>query len=315
MVGGHDDQGLLGVFLVEFVGDLDAFIEIDDLMDAGGSIMAVVGVVDLAALRHQEEALLVVLHQEGHGALDELLEGDVVVLMLGDFAVRVDAIGDGLAFAGEHQDLLHILPPSLELLGIADRVAGGLELGTERGSGLRVFAVNGGTAIEIETVGQHVLADLIVHAAVRLMGLEGARRGVVDARRGHDADLLALGFRHLGHIAERVAVRIDAQAAVLGLYTGCEGRTRGGGIRHVIVGGIMGGHRGDGELREAKRLGAEFALDGSQVHLRQQHGVSAHAVTDEIEHVLGGLGQRAQRNQQDAEGKDDFLHIRKRILP
>ena len=147
------------------------------------------------------------------------------------------------------------------------------------------------------------------------MGLESARRGVVDARRGHDADLLSFGFCHLSHVSERIAIRIDAQAAVLGLDTGRESGTGSGGVRHVVVGGIMGGHRGDGELGEAKRFGAEFALDGGQVHLRQQHGMGAHAVTDEIKHVLGGLGQCAQRNQQDAEGKEDFLHIRKRILP
>ena len=256
-----------------------------------------VGVIDLTAFGHQEEALLVVLHQESHGALDKLLESDVVILLLGGGAIRVYAIGDGLAFAGQHQNLFHVLPASLEFLGIANRIARRLELGAERCRRTAVFAIKGGATIKVEAVGEHILRNLVVHTAVRLVSLEGTRRGVVDARRGHDANLLAFGLRHLRHVAERIAVRIDAKATVPGLDAGREGRAGSGGIGHVAIGGIMGGHRGDRERGEAEGLDAEFALDGRKIHLRQLHGVGAHAVSDEKEHVLWCLRKGAEGDQ------------------
>ena len=67
MVGGDDDEGLIGVLHVKLVGYADGLVHVDGLVEDGGGVVGVAGVVYLTPFYHEEEALLLALlaHEEG----------------------------------------------------------------------------------------------------------------------------------------------------------------------------------------------------------------------------------------------------------
>ena len=59
MVGRDEDQGLVGVGVVELLGGLNGVAHLQHIVDGSGGIVGVAGPVDLTGLGHQEETLLV----------------------------------------------------------------------------------------------------------------------------------------------------------------------------------------------------------------------------------------------------------------
>ena len=59
VVGADNNDGLIGVLLVELVSYLDGLVEVNNLVDAGTYIVAVASPVNLTALNLEEEAVLV----------------------------------------------------------------------------------------------------------------------------------------------------------------------------------------------------------------------------------------------------------------
>ena len=63
------------MLVIEGQGLLDRVVESQGVANGGGGVIGVAGPVDLAALDHQEEALVVVQHLDGLGR--KLGQGDV----------------------------------------------------------------------------------------------------------------------------------------------------------------------------------------------------------------------------------------------
>ena len=66
MIGGDEDEGLVGVREVEIIGDLHGVVHIPSLADRGSCVIGMAGVVDHTTLDHHEEALVAGI-EEGYG--------------------------------------------------------------------------------------------------------------------------------------------------------------------------------------------------------------------------------------------------------
>lgn len=58
VVGSDHDERLFGMFFIEGKSLTDSIVHIDDLVDYGSGVVGMAGIVYLASLHHQEEALL-----------------------------------------------------------------------------------------------------------------------------------------------------------------------------------------------------------------------------------------------------------------
>ena len=66
MIGGDEDEGLVGVREIEIIGDLHGVVHIPGLADGGCCIVGMAGIVDHTTLDHHEEALVSGI-EEGYG--------------------------------------------------------------------------------------------------------------------------------------------------------------------------------------------------------------------------------------------------------
>ena len=71
MVGGHHDQGLVGMALIEGVRHGDGLVEVEDFEDGAGQVLAVCGPINQTAFRHEEETLRIAF-QHRDGRFDDL---------------------------------------------------------------------------------------------------------------------------------------------------------------------------------------------------------------------------------------------------
>ena len=60
MVGSDEDQGIIGVLLLELHGSLHGVAHLQHIVDGSSGIVCMAGPVDLTALGHEEEALGVI---------------------------------------------------------------------------------------------------------------------------------------------------------------------------------------------------------------------------------------------------------------
>ena len=60
VVGGDENQGIIGVLLLELHGSLHGVAHLQHIMDGSSGIVCMAGPVDLTALGHEEEALGVI---------------------------------------------------------------------------------------------------------------------------------------------------------------------------------------------------------------------------------------------------------------
>ena len=68
VVGGDQDERLVGVLLVEFISHADGLIGVDDLAHHGRGAVGMARPVDLSALNHAEEAVGIFLLQKSDGS-------------------------------------------------------------------------------------------------------------------------------------------------------------------------------------------------------------------------------------------------------
>ena len=66
MIGGDEDEGLVGVRQIEIIGYLHRLVHIPSLADGGSGVIGMAGVVDHTTLDHHEEALVAGI-EEGDG--------------------------------------------------------------------------------------------------------------------------------------------------------------------------------------------------------------------------------------------------------
>ena len=72
--------------------------------------------------------------------------------------------------------------------------------------------------------GRKIQRDRVVPPPARAMGIECRRGGVVDGNGAHDAHPVALLVEVHGERTGRIAVRVDADVVVVGLYPAGERR-------------------------------------------------------------------------------------------
>ena len=291
MVGGDQDQGIIGVLVIELHRSLNRVAHFQGIVDAGSGVIGVAGPVNLAALGHDEEALVVVQQ------LDALLD---VVGQLPLACGGVHGVAHGVAVGqllGDNQGLACAgLQGSGAGLGGNNVVAG-------LGSHLVVGGHIAAAVVLLELAACEVLeaavcqlnADLIVVLAAGLVCVESGGGGVVDVDSGDDAHLVALLAVELlgdgleGHIPGP-GLHIDD--AALGLFAGSDGGSSRSGVGAEGSAVISSDAAHHGELHEAQVSGDHSAvvLGGAQVEGGGLDLGQAHTVADEEEDVLGLLG-------------------------
>ena len=295
MVGSDEDQGLVGVLLLELHGSLHGVAHFQHIVDGSSGIVGVAGPVDLTALGHQEEAFGVIQQ------LDALFH---VVGQLPLACSGVHGVVHGLAVGqifGNDQGLACACGQcgSTRLRG--DHIVSGLSSHlVVVGAGavaVHLLELAAGKVFKAGVCQLH--ADLVVVLAGLLMSVEGGGSGVVDIDRGDDAHLVALlgvqlfGNGLIGHIAGPGA-HIDDTA--LGLVASGDGGCGGSGVR-AERSAVVGSHTAHGgEAGEAQvGLGhSAVVVHGAFVEAGRLDLGSAHAVADEQEDVLGFLEQAQQ---------------------
>ena len=307
MVGGHENQRLVGVLVVEVDGSLHGDVEGKHVMDGGGGVVGMAGPVDLAALGHHEEGLLVAQ------ALDALLDvvGEAPLALSGvELVVHGVTVGQSL---GDDEDVARI-----DTQGLGVGLRGGHGVASLCGElvevGLVLVLVGGGkpraAGEELKAGLGHLLADCVVVLAAVLVSVEGSRGGVVHVDRGEYADLVALlGVQLLGNGLERLGqgLGVHVDGARLGLVARGDGGRGGSGVR-AEGRGVIGGHAAHmGEAHEGKGALDDSAviLGGTLEEAGNLNLLVAHAVADEQEDVLGrgsgGLvGQSGGRTSSEA---------------
>ena len=275
------------------------------VVDGGSGVVGVAGPVDLAALTHHEEAVVVVQH------LDALLH---VVSQRPHVLGAVQLVGHGVA-VGQilvHQNgLLGISAHSLGLLvGHGHGVAGFL------GQIIQVVLVllfTGGrqqaaAGKVVKVGGDQLLADLIVVVAAGLVGVESRGSGVVEVDGRDDTDFpVFLVLKLLGNgLIGSGAGLVHVDGAGIGLVSGGNGRGGGGGVGAEAVGVVSnsGTYRlkiHKVEVLRAIQLGAlvvvqaglslpvVLVLQSAQIVRSGLDLGIAHTVADEQEHILGRL--------------------------
>ena len=304
VVAGDHDQGLLGVLGGKVDGHLDGIGQGLGVVDGGGGVVGVAGPVDLAALAHHEEAVLVLA--EDLDALGDIVgQGPHVLgavhlighgVAVGQVLVDDDhgAAGDGLGLLLGHDHIVAGLLGQIIQIGL-------VALGSVRGEQT--------AAGEVLEAGLHQLqADVVVVVAAGLVGVEGGGGGVVQVDGGDDAHgvaLLAVELLGDGLIFHGAGL-VHVDGAGVGLVPGGDGGGGGGGVGGEGVGVVGDGGAGGLEVHEVQVLGAVqnsalvvvqagsglpvvLVVEGTQEVAGGLDLGIAHAVADEQEHVLGGL--------------------------
>ena len=306
VVAGHQDQGVSGMLLGEVHGHLNGVRQSQGVGHGGAGVVGVAGPVDLAALAHHEEALVIV--QDLDALFHIVRQGPFALL-----AVQLVAHGVGVCQVLVDEDDLLVLGGDLGRigLGVGDLVAGRLRQIIEvlLVSAAAVGILQGAAGKILKAGLHHLHADLIVVVAAGLMGIEGGGGGVVQVHGGDDAHLPALlgvelfGDGLIGHGAGLVGV----DHAGVCLVAGGDGGGGGSGVGSEAAGVVGDGGAGHIEVHEVQghrtvQLGALPVLDtGLSLHvILVRHGAQvigsglelgiAHAVADKQEHILGGFG-------------------------
>ena len=76
MVGGHHNQGLVGVCEIKIVGNLKSLVECDHLAHGCAAVVAVAGMVDASPFHHHEKFIGRNAHKLVKSGLSELREGN-----------------------------------------------------------------------------------------------------------------------------------------------------------------------------------------------------------------------------------------------
>ena len=316
MISRYDDDGLVGVLLVELVGHLHGFVHIQHLVHSITDVIAVAGVVDHAALDLEEETILLFAHEVVDASAHNLLQRQVVLVLIQGVGDVVAAQFLVLVVALEEDEFVGLATFLLILLVTAseDGVAGSLGLVAQCGLALLgIGAMEVAAGEEVEATLAQILANLVVHIAVGLMTVEAGWGGVCDGYvRGHAHSSTGFLRPHSNAGAGCLQVFQHADGSVLGLLAASQRSSAGSRVCHAVGGGVGVHQAHHGEAGHQNRLEANLALQGCQIGLSDVDLVDAHAVTNEVEYILHlALGHcRNGKNGRQQQGKETFLHSR-----
>ena len=271
MVGGDEDQRLVGVGVVEINCGLNGVAHFQHIVDGSSGIVGVACPVDLAGFGHQEEALLVFQQ------LDALLD------VGGQQRLACTGGQSGSAGLCGH-DVVTGLCGNFVVVGAGPVAVHFLELAARKVFKARVCQLD---------------ADLIVVLAAVLVGIERRRGGMVDVDGGDHTDLIILLLvelfcdRLIRHIAgPRAHVDDTALSLVAGRNGSC-GRSRIRAERRAVV-GRYAAHFGEGGKAQVTFHNSTVVLSRSFIEAGRLDLRRAHAVADEQENVLR-LFQKVQQ--------------------
>ena len=148
--------------------------------------------------------------------------------------------------------------------------------------------------------------NLLIAVAARGVRHEARRGGAVHAHAGRDTRAETGRMGPFRQVAGPIAVRVHAHDAIVDLRARSQRGASGGRVGHQGV----GRHRRDEvHHRETGEVHISLAVR-LVVEIRADHLVDAHAVPDEIEHILDlGLGGTSRHEQSKEKKIKDPFHI------
>ena len=304
VVGRDHDEGLLRIAGEEREGEVHGLGHVVHLLEAGRGVVAVAGVVDLAAFDHEEEALLPVAGlQVADTGVGEVGQAGVILL-------AVDGVREGILRLGAQAQDARSGEVDLRdgAWALEDGDAGGIGLVLEVGRIVAGTPVReeGRSGHEVHGGIDHLEGNLLIAVAARGVRHEARRRGVVHAHAGGDARAETGRMGPFRQVRGGIAVRVHAHDAVVDLRTGRQRGAGGGGVGDQ---GVRGNRRDEVHHREAGEVHVFLAVR-LVVEIRADDLVDAHAVPDEIEHILDlGLGGTAHHEQSEEEKVSYPFHI------
>ena len=285
MIGGDDDEGV-GVAFLEFEAGVERLIQRDLVVQRGGGVGVVRGVVDARAFDLEDEFLAALQPREGGaGQLDERRDG-VAQLRIG---AVVEGVGQVAVGEGAEQ-------PRVER-GLCQRgfvahhgVAGGGELAAQVALVLASFAVEEGASTAEEDIDfplEILRGDGVGVAARFHRDGESGRRGVGDLRSGDEPRLPPRIGEERVEGREQPAIREDVHRAIHHARTAAPRAGRGGAV-------------GDGGIQRARvhqretRGGVAEKLHPRERALAGELGedvgagerAAAHAIADDVDNAL-----------------------------
>ena len=293
VVGRHNNQRFVGVLAVELVCHANGFVKIFHFVEHRGGIVAVASPVNLAAFHHKEETFAVALR---FGELADAGTRDVLQSQVALLAVDGIRQGSGIflcrSFGLEEDNLFGLAHFLFEIL-----IAAGNHVASLFALCIKVWRTGViligrfqeiRTAKVVEARLRQLRADFIILAAIAHVGVESCRRGVVDGNARGYAHCRSVLLGTDGHAVNRCCeVGQQAERTVLRLMSRCQRRACCGGVGHAVCARVGRDERRGGKVSEAQRRSADAPFEGREIGFRAVYLVDAHAVADEIKHILG----------------------------
>ena len=221
---------------VEVVCHTDTFVEVQDFLYYCSSVIAVCGMVDVAAFHHHEKLVGRYFFQVVETSRGELLQCQGT-------CDAVDGIADFVrgyrGMAGEQH-----LVADVDFAECIQAVGNGESVGTVVVKHLFGFFfalfrnVSAGSAQEIEAAFCTVGVDFFIHASVNLMGIEGCGGCIVVCYGSDKPHAVALSLQLGGNAGNGNRVGCHAYHSVLGLVAGCKGGAGGRRVGYRTAGGV-----------------------------------------------------------------------------
>ena len=303
MVGSDDDEGLVGVLLVKFVGDSHAAVKLGRLEDGGRQVVGVRGMVDTGPFDHHEKSLFPFF------AIELVDAGLYHKLQPHRFGFPVDNVGQPRARGGIGIEQKHLAGSPVGVVSV-DTAAYGVALlavvVVERGLRGCIRLLQGAAGQEIELAVGPFLADE-VGLFTHLRSIEGCRGSVVDLSAGYEPYGIPFVAQLFGDRGERFFVGRDAYVVDVGLVS--RGQSRGGSSRagDEAVVGVGPDGRVYGKVEKGNRLVALLVVTVFVVELGSQYVGEAHAVAYAEKDVFGRFGrERCRAENEQGQGCQPF---------
>ena len=278
---------------VKFVSHANGIVEIFHFVEHRGGIVAVARPVNLAALHHQEEAFAFALRfrELADAGAGDVLQSQVALLAV-DGVRQAFRIFLGGRFGLEQDNLVGLAHFLFEILIAAGNHVASLFALCIKVGRTGVFLIGRfqeiRTAKVVEARLRQLRADFIILAAITHVGVESCRRGVVDGNARGYAHCRSVLLGTDGHAVNRCCeVGQQAERTVLCLMSRCQRRACCGGVGHAVCARVGRDERRGGKISEAQRRDANAPFEGCEIGFRAVYLVDAHAVADEIKHILG----------------------------
>ena len=200
MVGSYHNQRFFGMLLIELVSHLDGVVHIHHFLKDCGGVVTVTGPVNLSTFHHQEETLITAFGQESDGTFGNFGQRQVTFL-------AVDGIRQARRLCTFFLDKDHLICVGrLRLVFVKASCNGITGFFKDRENAWSLFLVGSSgrfqetaACIEVETGFRQVEGYFVIHATVRLVGIECSGSSMVYADAGSYSNFLTGLLGSIGH--------------------------------------------------------------------------------------------------------------------